>query len=1015
MTIAGLFKKLLRTRTSFSEKNERILVIYIVLFVTLINSITGSISSYYNKQSTIFFLEIAIVILSISLLLRARIGVDSFVKYSSMILLGGVYLFLVATGGSFHNGFLWAFAFPLVAYFVLGLRAGTISSCIFLSLIFVIFFICNKCEFLEDRTFLFKIWFTGSFLAVFLTSFLYEKARCKNQKELSDKNKSLEEAFKILKYNEELFRFLSTSSVSLMSLANEKDIYDYIKIHITKLIPEAIVLISHVNEEKVVKIIGISGVNDESKIRSVNEMLGFPFIGAIFKLKSEAIDSLKSGKVCQRDELSDLANEMMSEDVLNEIQNFMEIENVYCIGLNYQGTLQGGIYIFTKKNVPLPSIDSIEIFFMQVSAVLQKKQAEHSLLTQIHFQDVLFSAIPNPIFYKDNQLRYLGCNRAFEELFRITKGEIFQKTVQQIWEPEYAACYHEKDLLTINSGLTQVYESKIKTADGAIKDVIISKANFRDADGKIAGLIGTMDDITELKAAKEAAEAANRAKSQFLANMSHEIRTPLNGVIGMSDLLMTTNLNQEQIDYTSKIKTSAGVLLTLLNDILDFSKLEVDKIVLDKIPFDLRLVLNDVETINTFQLRKKGLSLNFHIESSVPRVLNGDPGRLRQILLNLVGNAIKFTNEGCVDVNIQLGKCEFPQVVLKFEIKDTGIGIDENMIPLLFKPFTQIDQSISRKYGGSGLGLSISKRFVEMMNGTIGVRRNQECGSVFYFTAEFQAATALPIGDIHNISINHYNHCNKKKSDAILIIEDNEINTDVMKKMLVKNGFHVVTADNGDYGIELLKGQHFGLILLDLHMPKMDGYKTSELIRGGFAGTENSTTPIIAVTATVVEEELERCAQAGINDYLIKPVQFDQLQRMIQKFMNNESVSTNAVYKKFQIPAEVPFDKESALVNMAGDESILQDAVMLFLKKLPDYKVNLINAINENNIKLITDFAHNFKGAAKTVGAVQLGNILEKIESNSRNGFAVSLSDISPLINAIISFQIAAETCFPKK
>ncbi len=1003
------------TRTIFSEQNERVLVIYIVLCVTLINSITGSISSYHSNHSTIFFLETAIVILSILLLLRAKIAVDSFVKVSSMIFLGGVYLFLITTGGSFHNGYIWAFAFPLVAYFVLGLRAGTISSFVFLIFIIIIFFFCNKYEFLENRTFLFKIWFTGTFLAVFLTSFLYENARCKNQKELSDKNKSLEEALKNLKYNEELFRFLSTSSVSLMSLANEKDIYDYIETHITKLIPETIVLIGHIDDEKIVKIIRIIGIDDERKIMVVNETIGFSLIGTKFLLNPETIDFLKSGKVCQRNNLTDLTNELLSEEVLNKIQQYLQIEHVYRIGLNYQKTLQGAIYILTKKDMPLPSIDSIEIFFMQVSAVLQKKQAEHSLLTQIHFQDVLFSAIPNPIFYKDDQLRYLGCNRAFEELFRITKEEIFQKSVQQFWEPEYAVCYHEKDLLTINSGLTQVYESKVKTADGIIKDVIISKANFRDADGKIAGLIGTMDDITELKAAKEAAETANHAKSQFLANMSHEIRTPLNGVIGMSDLLLTTDLDREQMEYTSKIKTSAGVLLTVLNDILDFSKLEVDKIVLEMIPFDLRCVLKDVETINTFQLRNKNLSLNFHIESSVPRLLNGDPGRLRQILLNLVGNAIKFTNEGCVDVHVNLEKCESSKVILKFEIKDTGIGIDKKMIPLLFKPFTQIDQSISRKYGGSGLGLSISKRFVEMMNGTIGVRSNPQRGSVFYFTAEFQSAIALPSIDIQDKVISQCDHCSEKNSDTILIIEDNEINTDVMKKMLVKNGFHVVTADNGDYGIELLKMQRFGLILLDLHMPKMDGYKTSELIRSGVGGLENSKTPIIAVTATVVEEELERCTQAGINDYLIKPIQFDQLQRMIQEFLHNKPASIAAVYQKTQMADEKPFDKEYALVNMAGDESILQEAVTLFLKKLPDYKDNLIKAINENNAKLVTEFAHTFKGAARIIGAVQLGNILEKIEIDSHDGFTVCLSDISPLNSAINAFQIASKTCFPKK
>lgn len=992
------------------DQRERVIVTYVALFMTFVNSLMGVVSSFNRKNYILFCAELVIFTCSIILLIRLRLKLDKWIKRFSIALLGSVYLFLVATGGAFDNGYLWTFAFPLVAYFVLGLRAGTISTLIFLTALIGIFIVCEYISFFEYRPLMFKIWFTGSFIAVFATSFLYDKARCKSQKELSDKNASLEGALLNLKYNEEQFRFLSISSVALMSLSTVSEIYEFIISNFVKISPESIVIVNFVEEDKWLNIIDIGGINKELRHR-VEEILGYPVVGSRFLLSDEMRMFLRTGKINKHfGGFAELVTGDISEDAIMSIHELIVIKNVYSIGLNYKDKLFGGIHILTNKETDLQNQDVIEVFFQQVSAVLQKKQAEDLLSTQIYFQDALLSAIPNAIFYNDSQFRYLGCNRAFEELAGRNAKDIVGKTVQEVWGSEYAALYDEKDQLTMDTGITQIYEGEIKCTGGVIKNLVIRKAIFRKADNSVGGIIGTMDDITEVIAAKDAAEAANCAKSQFLANMSHEIRTPLNGVIGMSDLLLTTTLDEEQLDYASTIKTSANALLTVLNDILDFSKLEVDKIMLDSVPFDLKKIIKDVELINAFQLQTKKIAFTNSIDPAVPQLISGDPGRLRQVLLNLVGNAVKFTSAGSVDLRIFLEKKELSRIVLRFEIADTGIGIDKQMIPLLFQPFMQADQSVSRTYGGSGLGLTISKKIIEMMNGTIGVQSNTGKGSLFHFTAQFLLPTSeVTVPEEKNYLQIPQIFSQGNISEAILVIEDNEINTNVIKRMLQKDGFTVVTAEDGEKGILLLQQQDFGLVLMDLHMPKLDGFRTAEIIRNGNAGHKNTNISIVAITATVLEEDLVRCAQAGINSYLIKPIQFDQLHLMVNKFLPKKQL-LNPVSAPISMVIEAKniFDKEYALENMDNDDSIFKDAFLMFMKKIPEYVQKLKDAITRADAKNVAVWAHTFKGAARTIGALELGDILEIMERGAYNGLTTADSQ-SILSEAVSAFNKEAE------
>jgi PAS domain S-box-containing protein len=525
-----------------------------------------------------------------------------------------------------------------------------------------------------------------------------------------------------------------------------------------------------------------------------------------------------------------------------------------------------------------------------VTDITQRKAAEESLRESEQRYRLLFERNLAGVFRCTQAGSFLDCNDAGAKILGYDSREnlIGRSAVDIFFDLDDKTTADQK---MAQSGTASNQEIRVRRKDGSTAWVMANTTMVNGATG--IEVEGTFLDITLLKQAeehmrlaKEAAEAASRAKSEFLANMSHEIRTPMNGVIGMIDLALGTDLTLEQRDYLTTVKSSAGALLEIINDILDFSKIEARKLELERVPFSVKEVVRATVKDFSVQARNKQLSLQCDFSADLPEVSIGDPGRLRQILMNLVGNALKFTNQGEIMVRVM----RLQEDTLQFSVSDTGIGISPEKQKSIFEAFVQADTSATRHYGGTGLGLAIVSQLVALMQGRIWLESTPDSGSTFFFTARFGMATAVAVKD----AIQPREEPSPAPSTSklnILVADDNLVNLRLARRLLEKQGHSAVAVGSGREALLALQQQNFDLALMDVQMPDMDGFETTKAIRVQ-ERTSGKHLPIVAMTAHAMSGDRERCLEAGMDSYVTKPVDAMKLFTAITDVFQKDVTST---------------------------------------------------------------------------------------------------------------------------
>lgn len=501
-----------------------------------------------------------------------------------------------------------------------------------------------------------------------------------------------------------------------------------------------------------------------------------------------------------------------------------------------------------------------------------------------------------------------------------------------------------------------------------------------------------LERTSELAKAKEDADFASRAKSDFLATVSHEIRTPMNGMVGMLELLEATPLNKEQKECFSVIKDCSGLLLSLINDILDLSRIEKGALSLEERDFEPKNLEHYLVHLIEPMASKRGLVFVSDFSPGLPPVLKGDPVRLRQVLLNLLNNAVKFTEKGSITLRVLVEQAGMKQVNVTFEVEDTGPGIPEKIKSSIFQPFTQGHAWANSSHGGAGLGLSICKRLVELMGGQIYFTSTKGAGTLFGFTIPLKDSASepgLPEKDLANpeTALSYYL---ENSPGTILIVDDFEFNRRVLSMQLKKLGLEAETAARGQEAVEMLSQKRYALVLMDCRIPGMDGFQTTALIREMEAG-QNIHTPIVAITAGATSGEKERCLAAGMDDYLSKPVRLDELSGMLARWLPGTgnsgwealegALAESAASRQIDLPSFVAAEKREELLQAVGrDYMLLSRVLAAFLRDMPQKFAALEIALKEKDVSNVRVLSHGMKSSGLFIGAASFAAFCKALE-----------------------------------
>jgi PAS domain S-box-containing protein len=581
------------------------------------------------------------------------------------------------------------------------------------------------------------------------------------------------------------------------------------------------------------------------------------------------------------------------------------------------------------------------------------------------------------IFIVDYEGNILYCNNAIKDL-GYKESYIVGKNFFDFIEPSLLPDFKRSFKQSTQRRFSESVEFQFKCKDKTYAFFEFNSINLKQKDG-LDGLILDCRDISQRKKDAEELLRAQKAKELFLANISHEIRTPINGIAGMADLLSQNPSAEDQTLYLKAIKTAAENLKVIINDILDLASIESGKLKFEKINFNMDKTIRSLVDTFRLQSQEKGIKLQYIKDSNIPSVYVGDPVRLNQILINLISNALKFTHQGSITVTVNLDKIIHKEYFLKFEIKDTGIGIPKSKLKTIFESFSQADASVTRKYGGTGLGLTIVRQLVQMQHGSIKVVSEENKGSVFTVIIPYkqgisdEQSSGGKTGLTKSLQL---------QNASILLVEDNDINRLYAGSILKMWGCPFDTAENGEVAIEKLKNTHFDLILMDIQMPVMDGFEATKVIRQWT--NEKGKVPIVALTANATQRDIDKCITLGMNDCLTKPFTQEDLLKVLHRYLGNKFHVVESV-NQTRSNHHVDRIDFSYLEKVSGNnKEFIREIADAFIKSIPNSIQELENNVENENWIELARVAHKIKPSITLLGVHNLKDKIVKLEEEAK-------------------------------